>query len=148
MTTSDSPTPRHSRRHGTSPRQMGTNPRARGINPRAAGTNPRAEARHGAAGTPRDVAAVLAARDTAMAILRLAGLVWCARCGDGGTILASSVTVGGERLHERWAPCECRPFPAAAAQQIAARYGHHLAHAPHMFEAPGMADKLAAMLPP
>lgn len=136
--------PRRSREHGTSPRQRGTNPRALGTNPRALGS-------HGAAGSPRDVAAVLTARDTAMAILRLAGVVWCATCADGGTVLASSVTVAGVRLHETWTPCPAcadRPLPSSIATTITNRFGHHLEHAPHMFEAPGTAARLDALIHP
>ena len=132
--------PRRSREHGTSPRQRGTNPRALGTNPRALGS-------HGAAGSPLDVAAVLTARDTAMAILRLAGVVWCATCGDGGTVPYGFNRPGVSE----WMPCPAcadRPLPSSIATTITNRFGHHLKHAPHMFEAPGTAARLDALVHP
>lgn len=132
---------RWSRHAGTSPRPTGRNTRALGTNPRALGTNPRALGEHPSAGNVRDRGRVATNRATALAVLRAAGLTWCGRCGDGG-----SVPAAGEP--DRWVPCSCEPIPSERAARIAERFGHHVADGGRSFllEAPGVADRLMRML--
>lgn len=71
-----------------------------------------------------------------MAILSAAGVTWCERCADGGT-----VPVG-----DAWAPCPCPPLPSAYAEQITRRFGHLLEHAAYTLQAPGRHAQLETLI--